>query len=269
MTATDASAQDYYQKALDYERNNEPEKAIWCCSFAISSKAGFIDAYKLRADLFFAQQHYQEAIKDYAFLMSVDDSVKYIEKRAVCNEKTGNLQKSLELYLDLLLQNVDNSAYKNIYRIVKEHPEFKTRINFLELDSIISRYVDEKKALMFKNSASEFNLDQRNDFLDLYLNLLPKNSEYLYDAYVQKALAEVFRYRICKDKDFREEIKKTQNLTENELNQKYLYNAQEISELNLVYAVQKLNEATRYAKNLNEVNYLDDEVKKILKIANK
>ena len=89
----------------------------------------------------------------------------------------------------------------------------------------------------------------------------------MYEANIDKADAEVFRYRLCFDKAFREEIKQKERLTEKELNNKYKYNPEALSELNLVYATQKYNEATRYAANLDQVNYLDNKVKQIVQLA--
>lgn len=143
---------------------------------------------------------------------------KIIEERDICYERMRDYSKNLELHVKLLLQDIEPEAYENIYRIVENHPQFKTQIDLKELDALLVKFSSEDKAIKFKKAASETDLDQRNDFLNLYLTLLPKNSSYLYEANIDKADAEVFRYRLCFDKAFREEIKQKERLTEKELN---------------------------------------------------
>lgn len=267
MRSGNWTAEDCFIKAKIYESNNELDNAIYFYNEAIFIDSSMTEAYSSRANLYFLQGEYDRALSDFEYLLSLDKRNTYLAQRAFCKEKLGEFEVSLHLYLERLLADVDVDAYNNIYRIVRNFPEFQNQINFSEINELISKYVDEDRALKFKNAASEFDLDQRNDFLDLHISLLPKNSKYLYDAYVLKAQAEIFRYKLCFDKIFREDLKQTESLTEDELNAKYTYNANLISELNMVYAVQKFNEATRYAKNLFEVNYLDNEVAKIMKLA--
>ena len=84
-------------------------------------------------------------------------------------------------------------------------------------------------------------------------------------------LGKEFAYLYAKDKENLILVDQNALALDNlkkELNQKYKYNSKALSELNIIYAIQKFNEATRYAADFNEVNFLDDEVKKIVKIAN-
>ena len=268
MIAKEWNAQDYLDKAKEYEAQNKTEEALYCYNEAISLEPKFTQAYQLRAELTFKNGIYKTALDDYEYLSSLPDNEnKYYNERAVCNEKLGNIERCLEMYTKLLLTEISPEAYYNIYRIIKENPDFKSSAGLKEISDFRNQYVDEQRALKFKDAASENDLDQKNAFLDLYLSLLPKDSKYLYDAYLKKAQAEIFRYRLCFDKTFREELKQQENLSENELNKKYTYNSKNLSELNLIYAIQKFNEATRYAANLDEVNFLDNEVKKIIKLA--
>ena len=268
MTTKDWSAEDFFAKAQEFDAQNKKDEALYFYNEAVSLDAGMIKAYQARAVLLLSDGKYQSALEDFDFLASFDKTNEYLKERAVCYENLGDFKNSLELYTRLLLQEISPEAYYNIYKIIQAHPEFKSQVNLSDVSQFMSNYVDEERALKFKEAASEEDLDQKNAFLDLYISLLPPDSKYLYDAYLQKAQAEVFRYRICFNKNFREELKQKENLTEKELNQKYKYNSKALSELNIIYAIQKFNEATRYAADFNEVNCLDDEVKKIVKIAN-
>lgn len=258
------TAEDYFEKAKKYEAEDKPEQALYCYNEAIFLDSSMTKAYEARADLFFKTDMYQNALDDYTFLSNLYKDNLYVEKCAICNEFLGRPEESIHLYTKLLLDDVNPAAYKNIYRIAEYTPDIKAKINFNDIDYLMKNYVNEERALKFRDAADEFDLDQRNDFLELYITLLPQNSRYLYEAYVLKAQAEIFRYKICFDKNFRDEIKRVENLSESELNKKYKYNAKRLSELNLVYAIQKFNEATRYASNIAEVNFLDSEINKIV-----
>ena len=267
MNTKNLIAIDYYQKAKNLESSGEQEKAIYLYTEAIREDYQFIDAYSARGELLFQTEQYELAIRDFEYLAIFNENESYTEKRAICYEMQGNYTKCLQLYLEELLENTNIDAYEKIYNIVKRHPEFGRYINFSEINTTIQNFRDEDRAIKFRESASEQDLDQKNDFLDLSLMLFPENSNQIYKTFVEKADAEVFRYKLCYDKNFRAELKTQFNITEDELNKKYTYNAKHISELNLVYAVQKLNEATIYAKNLEEVNFLDEKVNEILKIS--
>lgn len=269
MIAKEWSAEDYFTKAKEYEAQNKIDEALYYYNEAIALNPNLIKAYHSRATLLFNDEKYKSALEDFEYLASFNTENQYYKERAICNEKLGNIERALELYTKLLLLEINPEAYYNIYRLVELYPEFKTSADLNEVNAFISTYIDEQRALKFKEAASNEDLDQRNAFLDLYVSLLPKNSKYKYDAYVQKAKAEIFRYRLCFDKIFREQVKKDENLTENELNKKYKYNSKSLSELNVIYAIQKFNEATRYATNLDEINYVDNEVKKIVQMADK
>ena len=264
MTTECFSAEDYFEKAKQLEADDKPDQALYCYNEAIALDSGLTKAIEARADLFFKTDMYQNALDDYTFLSTIYNDNMYVEKCAICNEFLGNPGESIRLYTKLLLEDINPDAYKNIYRIVEYTPDIKSKINFSNIDYLMKNYVNEEKALMFKAAADKYDLDQRNDFLELYITLLPKDSKYLYEAYILKAQAEIFRYKICFDKNFRDEIKKAENLSESDLNKKYKYNAKRLSELNLVFAIQKLNEATRYASNLAEVNFLDSEINKLI-----
>lgn len=268
MKTENLMAMDYYEKAKSLESSGEPEKAIYLYSEAIKEDYQFIDAYSSRGELLFQTEQYELAIRDFEYLAVFNENENYSEKRAICHEKLGNYTKCLQLYLEQLLENVDKEAYCKIYNIVKLHPEFGNYVNFSEINTTIQNFINEERALKFREAASENDLDQRNDFLELSLMLLPEGSNIFYETFIEKADAEVFRYKLCYDSNFRAELKKQYKLTEAELNKKYTYNAKRISELNLVYAIQKLNEATIYAENLEEVNFLDEKVNEILKIPN-
>ena len=258
------TAEDYFEKAKKFESEDKTEQALYCYDEAISLDSGMTKAYEARADLFFKTDMYQNALDDYTFLSNIYKDNLYIEKCAICNEFLGRPEESIRLYTKLLLEDVNPEAYKNIYRIAEYAADIKAKINFSDIDYLMKNYVNEEKALKFRDAADEYDLDQRNDFLELYITLLPKDSKYMYEAHILKAQAEIFRYRICFDKNFRDEIKRTENITEDELNKKYKYTAKRLSELNLVFAIQKFNEATRYASNLAEVNFLDSEINKIV-----
>lgn len=268
MIAKEWNAQDYLNKAKEYAAQNKIDEALYCYNEAISLNPKLTQAYQARAELLLKDGVYKTALEDYDYLASLPGNEdKFYKERAICNEKLGNLERCLEMYTKLLLMEISPEAYYNIYRIVQEHPEFRMHVDLNELSVFRDNYIDEQRALKFKEAASENDLDQKSAFLDLYVTLLPKDSKYLYDAYLCKAQAEIFRYRLCFDKNFREELKQKENLTESELNKKYRYNSKNLSELNLIYAIQKFNEATRYATSLDEVNFLDNEVKKIISLA--
>lgn len=261
------NAEDYYNQAIKAAANSEISKAIYYYTESIYFNYQVLKSYKARAELFLNEEQFENALADYNYLATIGSEEHYSNKIAICYEGIGDYSQSLKFHLISLLEDIHFPSYVSIYKIVKEHPEFAKEINFTGINHLIKAYCDETKAIKFKEAADEFDLDQRNDFFDLYISLLPENSEYLYDAYIQKAKAEVFRYRICYDKAFREELKVTHKVSESQLNEMYKYNAKNVSELNIVYAVQKFNEATRYAKNLDEVNYLDNEVKKLIEIS--
>lgn len=267
MKTENLMAQNYYDEAKNLESSGELEKAIYLYSEAIKEDYQFIDAYKARGKLLFQTEQYAQAIRDFEYLAVFDENENFAPKRAICYEKLENYTKCLQLYLEELLENVNIEAYKTIYNIVENHPEFGRYVNFSEINTTIQNFTNEERALKFRETASEENLDQRNDFLELSLMLLPEGSSFFYETFIEKADAEIFRYRLCYDSNFRAELKKQYELTEAELNKKYTYNAKRISELNLVYAIQKLNEATIYAQNLEDVNFLDEKVNEILKIA--
>lgn len=267
MKTENLLAKDYYQKAKSLESSGELEKAIYLYSEAIKEDFQFIDAYSSRGELLFKTEQYELAIRDFEYLAVFDENENNAEKRAICHEKIGNYTKCLQLYLEELLENVSIEAYTKIYDIVKSHPEFGKYINFSEINTTIQNFINEERAIKFRDSASENDLDQKNDFLELSLMLLPEGSNYFYNTFIEKAEAEIFRYKLCYDSNFRAELKKQYKITESELHNKYKYDAKRISELNLVYAIQKLNEATIYAQNLEEVNFLDEKVNEILKIA--
>lgn len=252
---------DYYcDKAFQLEEEGRKSEAVHLYSMAIDLDYNFKRAIEARARLYLELENYNGALVDYNHLAYIETPEDYLRELGICNEKLGNYPEALKYYIESLIKNVDTFAYQRLYQLVHDKPELESFIDFKAIKVLLDKYSDEARAQEFKEKASECDLDQRNYFLDLSISLMPKTSPLLYQAYLDKADAEIFRFRFCHDKAFKDELMKKAYDSNTESVNVYVCNQDAVTEMNLVFAVQRLNEAVRYAVNLDEVNELDSKI---------
>lgn len=180
--------------------------------------------------------------------------------------KSEDIEKNVKEYIETFVKYADVNAYKKLKELSSADYKLGSAFSISENQELIAQYKDEQRAKLFKEKADVSDLDQRIIFLDISLLLLPKDSSLSYEYYIDNAQAQVFLYRLCCDTSFREELKTTNSWSEEELNSAYSYNAEAVSVNNLVYAIQTLNESSRFAKNLDEINRIDEQVQKIIEL---
>ena len=98
MTEKIWSAEDYFNKAKEFEAQDKLDEAIYFYTETIESDSGMKKAYSSRAEVFFQEKDYKNALIDYEYLDSLENDEKYLEKRAICYERMRDYGKSLELY---------------------------------------------------------------------------------------------------------------------------------------------------------------------------
>lgn len=268
MNKEKTPAEVLFDKAFDITKQNEYEEALYFYNKAIALDPTMKKAYSCRAQLYLDTEQYQKALDDYNFLTQILEGENYLDKRAFCYEKLGYYENALSSFLEAFIKNVDIKAFDNVCEIAKAHPELHSNMDILKIQNLIEKYKDEARAKAISELATDFDAERKNYFLDLAISLLPENSLLFYEFYQKKADVEIFLYRLCFDETFRQEIKQANNFSDEQLDEIYKYNAENVSSANLVFAVQRLNEATKYAKNLDEVNTLDEKIADIISLIN-
>lgn len=267
MEQHELKAEDYYNQAIAFNMKSRKADAVYYYSKTIELDSSFVNARKGRAKLYIELCDYKNALEDYLYLQNSEGGEDYKEELAFCYEQNGDYIESFRCYLELSIRDMSENALKKLYNFEKIHPELRQGININEVNAITKSYVDEERAKKFSENASNFQLDQRNYFLFMALSLLPNDSPLAYEYHMEKAYAEVLRYKICLDEEFREELKEKHKCDDERLNKIYKFKRSRISETNLVQAMQTFYAATRYASNLEEVNVIDREVENIRKLA--
>ena len=268
MNIDKSTAEEFFAKGFSLDCAGKIEEALHFYNKAIEIDPEMEKAYSSRANILFSLKEYEKALKDYNTLSLLASEDSFAKERAICYENLGELEQSLFSYLELFIRDIDKFSFEKICSIVAQNPELRTKIDISEIETLISKYKSEERAVRLSEVVSDYYLEQKSYFLDLAISLLPENSDLMYNFYLKKADYEVFLYRICFDNNFREEIKKTNGISEEKLVELYRFNPENVSVSNLVYAVQRLNEATRYAKNLGEVNDIDKKISDIMLLIN-
>lgn len=172
--------------------------------------------------------------------------------------------KCLEKYIKTLYQKADVELYYKLNDLANSNPALKDILDIVENEELIQSLKDVKRAKKFRDNAKEFDLDQKNYFLSVCLLLLLPEVIGAYQYCIEKAEAEIFRYKFCYDKKFRNQLQKAENLTSRELDKKYICNKNKISILNLQTAVMAFDEGIRYAKTVEEINYIDNRIQEVI-----
>ncbi len=172
--------------------------------------------------------------------------------------------KILEKHIKHLYEQADVELYYKLNDLANSNTALKDILDIVENQEIIQKYKDVNRATKFRDNAKEFDLDQKNYFLSVCLLLLLPEVQGAYQYCIEKAEAEIFRYRFCYDKDFINNLKKQENLTDEELNKKYTCDKSKISILNLQTAVMAFDEAIRYSKTVEEINYIDERIQQVI-----
>lgn len=172
--------------------------------------------------------------------------------------------KTLEKYINKLYQKADVELYYKLNDLANSNTALKDILDIVENQEIIQRLKDVRRAKKFRDNAKEFDLDQKNYFLSVCLLLLLPEVKGAYQYCIEKAEAEIFRYKFCYDNDFRKNLMNTEKLTDSKLNKKYICDKNKISILNLQTAVMAYDEAIRYAKTVEEINYIDDQIQRVI-----
>lgn len=257
------SADYYCDEAVQLEEEGRTSSAVHLYSMAIDLDYNCKRAIEARARLYLGLENYNGALTDYKHLSYIDSPDYYLKELAICNEKIANYTEAVKYYVESLIRNVDVFSYQQLYQLVHEHPDLESCIDIKAIRVLLDKYCDETRALKFKEKASKCDLDQRNYFLDLAISLMPKTSPLLYQSYIDKANAEIFRFKFCRDKEFKAELLKKAYDSDNKSVDVYVCNQSAVTEMNLVFAVQRLNEAVRYAVNLDEINQIDSKIVEI------
>lgn len=171
---------------------------------------------------------------------------------------------TLEDYILQMYKNADVELYYKLDKLAKSNTALKNILNIVENQEILQKLKDVHRAKKFRDNAQEFDLDQKNYFLSVCLLILLPEAENAYQYCIEKAEAEVFRYKFCYSEEFRDNLKQQYNLSDAQLEEKFTCNKEEVSILNLQIAVQALDEAMKYARNLDEINAIDKRIKNII-----